>query len=32
VSARIRRRRRSLGLSQTDLGALVGVRFQQIQK
>lgn len=29
---RLRRRRRLMGLSQAELGALCGVRFQQIQK
>ncbi len=32
LGARIRLRRTELGLSQTQLGALVGVAFQQIQK
>lgn len=32
VGKRIRYRRWHLGLSQTELGNLVGVRFQQIQK
>lgn len=32
LGARIRLRRNELGLSQTQLGALAGVTFQQIQK
>ena len=32
VGNRLRRRRRLLGFSQRELGALCGVRFQQIQK
>jgi len=32
IGARLRARRRLLGLSQTVLGNAVGVRFQQIQK
>lgn len=32
VGKRVRRRRRLLGLSQSELADLVGVRFQQIQK
>ena len=32
VGKRLRRRRRLLGLTQQDLAAQVGVRFQQIQK
>jgi transcriptional regulator with XRE-family HTH domain len=32
VGVNLRRLRRRAGLSQTDLGALVGVTFQQIQK
>ena len=32
VGKRLRGRRRILGLSQTDLADLIGVRFQQIQK
>ena len=32
IGTRLRRRRRLLGLTQAELGAAVGVRFQQIQK
>ncbi len=32
VGSQIRKRRRLLGLTQTQLGNLVGIRFQQIQK
>ncbi len=32
VGNRIRARRYALGISQTELGAAIGVRFQQIQK
>ncbi|MGZ3377599.1 MAG: helix-turn-helix domain-containing protein [Phenylobacterium sp.] len=32
IGKRLRRRRKLLGLTQTQLGALCGVRFQQIQK
>lgn len=32
VGARIKARRREVGFSQTDLGAALGVSFQQIQK
>ncbi len=32
VGRRLRRRRRLLGLTQQQLGAAVGIRFQQIQK
>lgn len=32
VGARIRRRREELGLTQSDLGALTGVTYQQVQK
>jgi len=32
IGARLRARRRLLGLSQTVLGDAIGVRFQQIQK
>lgn len=32
LGRRLRRRRRILGLTQQQLGAQVGVRFQQIQK
>lgn len=32
VGRRLRRRRRLLGLTQQQLGATVGIRFQQIQK
>lgn len=32
VGKRLRGRRRILGLSQTNLAELIGVRFQQIQK
>lgn len=32
VGRRIRRRRRLLGLTQQDLGAVCGVSFQQVQK
>ncbi len=32
VGKRIRARRLSLGMSQTDLGNAIGVKFQQIQK
>jgi len=32
VGKRLRRRRRLLGLTQHDLAAQIGVRFQQIQK
>jgi transcriptional regulator with XRE-family HTH domain len=32
VGRRMRRRRRLLGLSQSNLADLIGVRFQQIQK
>ena len=32
VGRRVRWRRRILGLSQSDLARLIGVRFQQIQK
>jgi transcriptional regulator with XRE-family HTH domain len=32
LGARIRIRRRALGLSQTDLARIVGVTFQQVQK
>lgn len=32
VGRRIRQRRKSLGLSQTELAERVGVKFQQIQK
>ncbi|HEY0437380.1 MAG TPA: helix-turn-helix transcriptional regulator, partial [Phenylobacterium sp.] len=32
VGKRVRWRRRILGLSQSNLGDLIGVRFQQIQK
>ena len=32
VGARMRLRRQSLGMSQTELGEKIGVTFQQIQK
>ena len=32
LGRRLRSRRRLLGLSQSDLGLVIGVRFQQIQK
>ena len=32
IGKRLRWRRRSLGLTQSDLGSICGVRFQQIQK
>jgi len=32
VGQRIRARRRALGMSQAELGRLVGVKFQQVQK
>ncbi len=32
VGARIRAQRIALGMSQTDLGNAIGVRFQQVQK
>lgn len=32
VGARIRDRRRAVGMSQADLGAAIGVKFQQVQK
>jgi DNA-binding transcriptional regulator YiaG len=32
VGKRIQARRRELGLSQTQLGDLIGVTFQQVQK
>lgn len=32
IGQRLERRRRALGLTQEKLGALVGVRFQQVQK
>ncbi|WP_293677419.1 helix-turn-helix transcriptional regulator [uncultured Phenylobacterium sp.] len=32
LGQRLRRRRRLLGMTQQELGALCGVRFQQIQK
>ena len=32
VGQRIRQRRKSLGLSQTELAVRVGVKFQQVQK
>ena len=32
IGKRIRQQRRALGLTQKDLGCLVGVAFQQIQK
>lgn len=32
LAARLRRRRRLLGMTQMELAALCGVRFQQIQK
>ncbi len=32
VGARIRAQRVALGMSQTDLGNAIGVRFQQVQK
>jgi len=32
VGSRIRARRYALGISQTELGEAIGVRFQQIQK
>jgi transcriptional regulator with XRE-family HTH domain len=32
VGARIRDRRKALGMSQTDLGKAIGVSFQQVQK
>ncbi|RBI87697.1 transcriptional regulator [Rhodosalinus halophilus] len=32
VGSRIRQRRIALGMSQTELGRLAGVKFQQIQK
>jgi transcriptional regulator with XRE-family HTH domain len=32
IGKRLRRRRRSLGLTQHDLGDKIGVRFQQVQK
>lgn len=32
VGSRIRARRYALGISQSELGAAIGVRFQQIQK
>jgi len=32
LGRRLRRRRRLIGLTQTELGALCGLRFQQIQK
>lgn len=32
VGERIRNRRAAMGLTQTDLGAAIGVKFQQIQK
>ncbi len=32
VGERVRQRRKSLGLSQTDLGQALGLTFQQVQK
>jgi transcriptional regulator with XRE-family HTH domain len=32
VGRRLRRRRRTLGLTQRQLGLAIGVRFQQVQK
>lgn len=32
VGARIRAQRAALGMSQTELGNMIGVRFQQVQK
>jgi transcriptional regulator with XRE-family HTH domain len=32
IGARLRRRRRLLGLTQTDVAVRCGVRFQQVQK
>lgn len=32
MGLRIRNRRRGLGLTQTELGAAIGITFQQIQK
>ncbi|WP_240611654.1 helix-turn-helix domain-containing protein [Roseovarius nitratireducens] len=32
VGARIRDRRRAVGMTQTELGAAIGVKFQQVQK
>jgi transcriptional regulator with XRE-family HTH domain len=32
LGARVRQRRKELGLSQSDLGAAVGITFQQVQK
>ncbi|TWB15526.1 helix-turn-helix protein [Nitrospirillum amazonense] len=32
VAARLYLRRRSLGMTQTELGAALGVTFQQVQK
>jgi len=32
IGTRVRGRRRDLGMSQAQLGAMCGVRFQQIQK
>ena len=32
LGKRLRSRRRSLGLTQQDLGQAIGIRFQQIQK
>lgn len=32
VGERIRTRRRQIGMSQSDLGQAIGVRFQQVQK
>jgi transcriptional regulator with XRE-family HTH domain len=32
VGRRLRRRRRLMGLTQSELGALCGVSFQQVQK
>jgi transcriptional regulator with XRE-family HTH domain len=32
VGRRLRSRRKALGLTQSDLGAIVGIRFRQIHK
>jgi transcriptional regulator with XRE-family HTH domain len=32
IAKRLRRRRMQLGLTQLEIGAQIGVRFQQIQK
>jgi transcriptional regulator with XRE-family HTH domain len=32
IGGRMRERRQALGISQTDLGKMLGVSFQQIQK